>query len=321
MKARILSLFLVATLVFVLVSCAGQPPTSPPTPVPALTPDPAIDYQLQDRIVSLGPSITEVLVELGAGERIIAADEHSVDVPGLPADIPLFPAFGLDPEQLIILQPDIVFVTGMMRGGGDDPFRVLESAGINVVDVPISQSIAEISREIRFIAEVVGEREQAEAIVADMEAHLGAIREAIAPISYHPRVFFEIEAAPFLFTFGGDVFLNELVELAGGVNIFAAEQGWIAASDEAVVSINPEVILTNVGWLDDPVGEILARPGWAGVAAIESGRVYYIDANASSRPSHNIVLAAGQIAEALHPGVREQWLWELVQPSVSPEAP
>jgi len=300
LKTRILTLFLAAVLAVPLAACAAQP--SPAQNIVSSPQAPEVSAHGSGSIVSLGPSITEVLVELGVGERIIAADEHSADVPGLPEGTPLFPGFGLDPEELIVLQPDIVFVTGMMRGA-DDPFRVLESAGINVVDVPVSQSLDEIARDIRFIAEAVNEQDRGERLVDIMERWLERIREGVAATDERPTVFFEIDAAPSLFTFGSGVFLNELVELAGGVNIFSGEEGWIPASDEIVVSLNPDVILTNAGWLDDPVGDILSRPGWAGVAAVQNGRVYFIDANASSRPSHNVAIAAEQIAVALHPYV------------------
>ena len=71
--------------------------------------------------------------------------------------------------------------------------------------------------------------------------------------------------------------------------------------EETIVAADPDVIFTNVNYIDDPVGEILGRDGWAGVTAIANRDVYYIDSNASSQPNQNIVVALRQMAEALYP--------------------
>lgn len=289
MKTKVIMLLLAAVLILITASCAGEP-----APVPEQHSDAA-------RVISMGPSITEILVALGVGESIIAADEHSADVAGIPDGIPLFSMRSPDPEQMIALSPDIIFLPGMLRYGGADPFQILSNSGIDVVDIPTSTSIAEIMEDIRTIAAVMGAQDEGEAIVSEMEREIDAIRALASEVAQTRTVYFEIEGAPHMYSFGGGVFLNEMIELAGGVNIFADREGWLSVSPEAVLAANPDVILTNVGWVDDPVGDILNRPGWEAVSAVRNGEVYFIDTNSSSRPTHNMILALGQMARAIHP--------------------
>jgi len=72
-------------------------------------------------------------------------------------------------------------------------------------------------------------------------------------------------------------------------------------SDEVILDADPDVILTNVSYLDDSVGEIVSRPGWEVLSAIQNERIYQIATNASSRPSHNIIHALEEMAVAIYP--------------------
>jgi iron complex transport system substrate-binding protein len=72
-------------------------------------------------------------------------------------------------------------------------------------------------------------------------------------------------------------------------------------SDEQIFARDPDVILTNVDWMDDPIANMVSRPGWGGLTAVQGNRIYVIEANASSRPSHNIVIALQQMAMAVYP--------------------
>jgi iron complex transport system substrate-binding protein len=115
-------------------------------------------------------------------------------------------------------------------------------------------------------------------------------------------VYLEISPFPNPVTMGRETFLDEMIEIIGARNVFADNTGWIAPSAEAILDRNPEVILTNVNFINDPLGEIKARQGFATVAAVQTGQVYAIDTDSSSRPSHRITLALRQMARAVYPG-------------------
>ena len=92
-----------------------------------------------------------------------------------------------------------------------------------------------------------------------------------------------------------------MIELIGAENILADQQGWLAVEAETIVAADPDVILTNVNYIDEPVAEILGRGGWEGMRAVQDQQVFYIDNMASSLSNHNIVKALDQMAKAVYP--------------------
>lgn len=254
------------------------------------------------RVISLGPAVTEILVELGHVGALVAIDEHAADIPGLPEGLPLLSLMPVDAEQLMALAPDLVFAAGIVRVEGDDPLAIIAEAGIQIVDVPYSACIDEIFGDIRLIAETMGTVRAGEELISGMEAEIAEIREIAATISARRVVYFEISSAPWMFTTGSGTFLHEMIELVGAVNVFANESSWMPVADEVILAANPDVILTNVSYLDDPIAEIASRPGWSeAMDAVQSGNVFMIPTNASSRPSHNILAAIWAIGEAVYP--------------------
>lgn len=253
-----------------------------------------------EKIISLGPSNTEILIALGVSDKIIATDDYSPKVGE--GEIETFSMLTPDVERIVSLAPDVIFVTGMSKVGGEDPFKLVADTGVSIIYIPSSTSIDDIKEDIRFIAKVMRENEKGNAIVADMEKEIENIRQAGADVTEKKTVYFEIAAAPAMYSFGGSTFLNEMIEIIGAENVFAAEEsGWLSVSDESVVSANPDVILTSVNYIDDPVGEIKSRAGWADIKAVRDNAVYYIDTDASNRPSQNIIKALTEMAAAVYP--------------------
>ena len=343
MKKKITILLCLIIMTAVLGACAGDIPepnaiiatepaaTAPqsaatPTPPPAALPvelpvtppaetgprpRPEVDregYPITlpetiNTILSIGPSNTEVLVALGAADRIIAVDMFSEDVEGLPDGISArLSIVGLDAEYVVSLMPDLVFITGMARvSGDDDPLAPVSAAGITVIYMPSSTSIAAIIEDIRFMSAVLEEHEAGEAIISDMQAEIDEITEIAANIQTSRTVYFELSPAPWMVSFGQGTFLNEMIELLGAENIFSDAEGWISVSDEVLIDLNPDVILTSTDWLDDPIGEIKQRPGFGAITAVINGDIFQICTASSNRPNHNIVRALREMAVAVFP--------------------
>ena len=314
MKCRIISLLALCALLLALCSCGGEivssdPPATdtPPASHALPTVDPSgasIDLPENiETIVVLAPSIAETVVVLGLGDKIVGYDLNSVGLAGLPEDVPTFDTVNPDVEQLVALSPDVLFVSSLSLYDQEAPYQPLIDAGVCVICVPTSESINGVKNDIQFLASALGVPEAGQTVLDELNNQLDALATTAATIPQGERksVYFEISAAPWMYSTGSGTYLNEMIELIGGVNVLSDESGWISVEGETIVAANPDVIFTNVNYLDDPVAEILGRDGWAGVAAVVNQDVYYIDNMASALPNQNIVVALRQMAEALYP--------------------
>ena len=300
---KILSLALALVLALgCLCGCGAEPTSSPDvTPASDSTPEadegePAKTYKL----VSTAADITEILDGLGHGSDIVLADVYSAGAGSVNSEVCTMDYLNPDVEAIIALSPDCVFVSGSSTDGIVDPYSALTEAGVKVVYIPTAASIQGIKDNIAAIAGEVGASDKASELNASIDEAVEAAKkraEGKDPVS----VYFEIGAAPWLYTFGNGTFLDEIITVCGGNNIYSAEQGWISNTEETVIAANPEVIITNVMYDGYDYNEILSRPGWEVIAAVKNSRVVSVDANATSRGSQNIVKGIEAISKAIIP--------------------
>jgi iron complex transport system substrate-binding protein len=259
-----------------------------------------------NRIVSTAPSNTEIIVDLGQAHKLVAIDRHSANIAGLPVGLPLLDFFYPDAEAIISLEPALIIASGHnATGTGEDPFRLLREMGIAVVYVPMSGSIEEIYNDIAFIAGLLQAEKGGEELINSTRAKIAEITQRVAHIDAKRSVYFEISAAPDMMTFGKNSFINDMISVIGARNIFENENWLVTPDAEAVINRNPDVILTNVNYIDDPIGEIKSRLGFNHISAVINDRVYQIDNDSSVRPSARIILALRQMSQAVYPELYE----------------
>ncbi len=257
-----------------------------------------------ERIISTAPSNTEILVGLGLSDKLVAIDTYSSDVEGIQSDVEKIDFLNPDAETIIGLEPDLIIASGHNKSGAsDDPFKLVKEAGISVVYIPSSESIQGIYDDINFIADITNTEEKGQEIVDTMKNQINEISAKAKDIKDKKKVYFEIGPSPNLYSFGNSTFLNEMIEIIGAENIFKDENGWTSPSAESIIDKNPDVILTNVNYIDNPVEEIKSREGWQDITAIKDNQVYLIDKNSSSRPSQHIIKALNEMAKAIYPNV------------------
>lgn len=320
---KCLYLFLSLLLVFSLAACGGTPASSAPSasaPTSSAAPSSSVAASAlptQDRagnpitlpeeigsIISLAPSITQTLMHLGLTDKIIAVDTQSaLTVEGLPEGLPTVDIMSPDAEVLIALAPDVIFATSLSMPGSEEPLAPVAETGIVIAYVPTAATIADIREDIAFFAAATGTAAKGETIVAEMDTAIDALKETAAGITEKKTVYFEIAAAPSAYSTGGGTYLNEMIEIVGGENIFASQDGWLPVTEEDLVSKNPDVIFTNVNYIDNPVQEILDRAALKNVTAVQQSQVYAINNMASSLPNEYIVIAMQEMADALYPDV------------------
>jgi iron complex transport system substrate-binding protein len=259
-----------------------------------------------NRIVSTAPSNTEIITDLGQAHKLVAIDRHSANVTGIPEGLPLLDFFYPDAEAIINLEPDIIIASGHNpTGTGEDPFRLLRDMGIPVAYIPMSKSIDAIYEDIAFIAELLQAGKEGKALISAMLAQIVGIQlEIMQNVSQDVinkrTVYFEISTAPDMMSFGKDSFIDDMISTICAVNIFGNEDWLVMPSAEAIITRNPDVILTSVNYINDPIGEIKSRPGFNHINAVKNNRIYQIDNDSSMRPSPRIVLALRQMADAVY---------------------
>jgi iron complex transport system substrate-binding protein len=252
-----------------------------------------------NRIISDGPSNTEILTGLGVAGKLVAVDTYSADVSGISKDLPKMDLYKPDAEKILTYKPDVIIVTGMSQSQGTDPFKALKDAGVCIIYIPSSNSLQGIMDDISYLANLTGTTTKGDAMIAEMKTQIAKIKAIGSKITSKKKVYFEIDPTPY--SFGSGVFLDEILKDIGAVNILESQKSWVKVSAEDVVEANPDVILTNVNFKPDPIGDIKKRKGWEDIAAVMDNQVFSIDANTSSRASQNVVKAILQIAKTVYP--------------------
>jgi iron complex transport system substrate-binding protein len=296
--ARNIAIMLAVALMFTLGACSGEKPAA----VSADRQGNAITVPEKiERVISLGASNNEILAGLGLTDLVVGADEYSFDVVGIAPELCTISMYTPDTEAMMQLEPDLILVAGLLQASGTDPFKAFTDAGVCVAYVPSSDSFQSVMDDITFIGGLFGVQDKALELNADIQKEIDAVKTVSKDITDAKSVYFEINAAPSMYSFGSGTFLNEMIELIGAKNALTGIEGWITVTDEQVVMADPDVIITNVNYIDDPVGEINARPGWDAMKAVSSGAVYQVDTNATSRPSQNAVKGLRMLAELVYP--------------------
>ena len=261
-------------------------------------------------IISLSPSTTRVLIDLGLALKIVAVDTNSMTYKDyLPSGVKTFDMMNPDNEAIAALKPDLVFTSGMSSVGGASPFKPLVDAGICVADIPSSASIADIGEDIKFIGNCTGKGIEAAALVTAMDASFKLISAACdkIPAEKHKTVLFMMSIPtsdmPTIYTFGSGTYMDEMLTKIGAKNVCGDQKSWVSISIEDAVKMNPDVILTNVDYVEDPVKEIKALKGWENVKAVKNNEVYKVDANLSMQPNNHIVDAALEWVKDIYPDI------------------
>ena len=251
------------------------------------------------RIVSLTPAMTEVLFAIGAGDRVVGVTQYC-DYPPRAKDLPRVgrgTLESLNQEKIVAMRPDLV----LCKWDNHVPLvNTLDRLGIPALALG-PETLAELYTQTELLGQIVGNVEQAESLVESMGKRVDAVAQRV-PSGERPTVFYQVWDNP-LMTAGPNSFIGELLNLAGGRNLFGETPiRYPKVSPEVVVAGDPDVILAP-STHDTAVSpeSILQRPGWGQVSAIRDKRVHLIDGDKVSRCGPRLVDALEEIASVLHP--------------------
>lgn len=251
------------------------------------------------RILSLIPARTDLLLAIGAADRLIARTRYDDD-PRL-AHLPsLGDALTPSVEWIAAEQPDLVIAWPDTRSR-DVVHRLIE-LGIPVYGSRV-ESLDDVNRAIGHVGQLLGLEARADSIAHAIRATHDRVRAAVARRD-RPGVLYLIGLDPVMAA-GPGTFIDELIGIAGGRNIFAdAGALWPQISLEEIVRRDPALIVmaSDDVAAGDLAERLAARAGWRDIAAVRTGRVYRVDPATFNRPGPSVGPAAAALARLLHPG-------------------
>ena len=249
------------------------------------------------RIVSLAPHVTETLFALGLGGRVVGVTTFC-DQPPAARALPKVGGFkGKSLEAIVALQPDLVI--GTRDGNEEQIFLALERLHIPTLAVQPSTVESAIA-SMREIARAAGAADAGETLAAKLEVGLARVRARTGG-GYRPRVLFVYGRDPLVLA-GPGTFADDLIRLAGGVNVAADSRvPYPRFSLEAVVARAPEVIIEGTMGGEGSEG---AKKYWSrfpSLPAVKNGRIALLDEDLIARPGPRIIVGLEQVAAAIHP--------------------
>ncbi|MEP7117099.1 MAG: helical backbone metal receptor [Acidobacteriota bacterium] len=256
------------------------------------------------RIISLVPAVTEMLFAIGAGPDVVAVSSFDT----FPPEVATRPKVGalLDPdvERVLSLTPDLVAIYGSQS----DLRRQLQRAAIPIYDYRHA-GLPDIMATIRDLGRVVGRRAAADAVAAGIERQLADTRRRTtgrAPVRALLVFGREPGALRNVFASGGTGFLNDMLTVAGGVNVFAdLTQEAVQATTELLLTRAPDAIVELRDGAPYSAADVQrAAADWARLAslpAVKTQRVHVVSGEGLLVPGPRVAVAVERLARALHP--------------------
>jgi iron complex transport system substrate-binding protein len=312
--AAVAVIVLIASAAFVYVYYQGQPSGEELEALQNLVDDHGYKTSLTaypDRIVSLAPSCTEILYAIDAGDKVVAVTNYD----NYPYNFTAWIASGNmtsiggfeDPNMEVIasLNPDLILASG---GVQEETVETLRNLGYKVL-VLDPTNVTGVLQNIELVGKATDKNAEATVLVNDITSRIDAVTNKVADVTSKPKVYYEVFYDPTsLWAAGSKAWQNELIDKAGGINVFADQPlDYFQSSVEAVVVRNPDVIVLPAGGMGEEtpfwgsIDEVKARPAWGTISAVQNDRLYQINSDIIQRAGPRVADAIEQLAEFFHP--------------------
>ena len=262
-----------------------------------------------ERIVSLAPSNTEILFAIGAGDKVIGVTRYCNYPYNFTAWIEAGNMTSIgsyrDPtiEPITALEPDLILSTQKSLESTNN----LRNLGYNVL-VLAPKNVSDVLNNILLVGRATDHYKEAVAIESELRQRIDAITNQAADATSTTKVYNEVWAEP-LKAAGPETFIDEMITLAGGENIFHdAIVDYPTVSSEAIIERNPDVMVFPDEYMGiehyfesmEPVKE---RPGWNIISAVQNDRIYEINSDLISRAGPRLAEALEILAKMIHPEI------------------
>jgi iron complex transport system substrate-binding protein len=260
-----------------------------------------------ERIISLAPSHTEILFALGLEREIVGVTTYANYPEAALSKEKIGSIIEPNIEKIFALNPDLIIAAGINKVESLDRLKEL---GLKVAGFEPT-TVNDIFLTFKKLGKLTGKNELARDIVTKLYIDIAEIQNLVDQAlksSSQPRVFYEIWSDPF-YTAGKDTFIDDVITLAGGINIGRKLPGaWPQYSLEMLLIENPDVYISSPHSAPHQVTpeSVMTRDNFNQIKAIKNGRVYIIDQDILNRPSQRIVEGLKQVTRATFPQLAEE---------------
>lgn len=256
------------------------------------------------RVVSLSPGATETIYALGAAASLVAVDNNADYPEGAANFATKVDAFEPNIEAITQLEPDLVIVASDIGG----IVGALDRLNIPVLFIDLDtdvRTIDDVMGQIGLLGRLTGTEERSDEIIFDLSERIEAIETGLVGLATTngPSVYHELDDT--FYTVSEQTFIGSLYRILKARNI-AGNGGGVAypqLTQEAIIDMNPEVIVLANEAFGVTIDSVKQRPGWDAIYAVQNDQIYGIDPNIISRPGPRIVDALEQLAAHFYPQV------------------
>jgi len=257
------------------------------------------------RLVTASPGITEIVYSLDMGDYIVGVSDFSIFPPDAKNKPKIGGLFNPNLEILTVLQPELVII----QGKHESLARFYKKQNIDFLSVEMD-SLEDVFSAILIIGKKLNNRKKAETIVDQMKKDLNKIREKTNRL-VPKKVFITLGHTPGdligLMTTTSGTFLHEIVEIAGGINIFADLEGlYPHISKEALIMRQPDIIIEIFPEGFSAENKEMLKKDWERLdmlKAVRTGNIHYLTDDYLLIPGIRIPMSVKKIAQIIHPGI------------------
>ncbi len=244
-------------------------------------------------VVSLSPGITEILFDLGVGDRLIGRTNFC----NYPTEAKKIESIGgitdANLEKIISLRPEIVITSSMVR---KDLVENISKAGINIICLPERSNIEGVFGTLDILGQIFDKKEISDSLINNMKKELENIKQLHNNNSTKPSVYYVVGyGATGDFTAGKNTYINEIIELAGGINIANNISNW-SYSKEALFAKQPDYIIVR----EEDLNNFIKTSPYKDLKAVKTGKVLEINSSLMDCQTCRSLEAIKKIAEFIN---------------------
>ncbi len=253
------------------------------------------------RIVSLMPSNTEILYELGLGKDVVGVstvDDYPKDVKKGKEQ---FNTMNLNKEALLKVKPDLILAHESQKGTSKKVLDSLEKNGVKVVYVKDAQSLDQTYETFKQIGKVTGREHEANELVDETKHNVEKVIKSVPRHHRSQSVFMEVSSKPEIYTAGKHTFFDDMLSQLDAKNSFSNIEGWKPVDKEGIIKKNPDILISTEGLSKSDYYKVIKkRDGFRQIKAVKNGRIETVNGDEISRPGPRIDEGLKQLRDAIY---------------------